>query len=148
MRCLDPIRAVFSKFLLFLHKPKRANDVLGRPDLWIVRIASVATESVGLVSASHVCQLQTVYIISGFCGALPPAPHWGSAPGHHWGTFIPSPPVPTLPPNPAYATVVTLSYLLTDGHSYRSKGVKQKKTYCGCGGTNYFLYQGCYKSGV
>ena len=32
MRHLDLIRAVFSKILPFLHKPKRAEDVLGRPD--------------------------------------------------------------------------------------------------------------------
>ena len=32
---------------------KRAKDVLGRPD-WIVGIASVGTESVGIVSASRI----------------------------------------------------------------------------------------------
>ena len=38
-------------------------------------------------------------------GASPPDPHRGSAPGPRWETSVPRPPVPTLPPNPGYATV-------------------------------------------
>ena len=47
---LDPFQ-----FLPFLDMPKRAKDVLGRPD-WIVGIVSVGTESVGTVSASLIDQ--------------------------------------------------------------------------------------------
>jgi len=36
-------------------------------------------------------------------GALPPDPHHGSVPGLHWD-FQPPDSVPTLPPNPGYAT--------------------------------------------
>ena len=55
MRRLDPIHAVFSKFLLFLHKSKHAKDVGPTGSSWlrIVGIVSVGTESVGIVSASH-----------------------------------------------------------------------------------------------
>ena len=41
--------------------------------------------------------------ISGFWG-LCPRLHWGSAPGPQWGLPSSRPPVPTLPPNPSYAT--------------------------------------------
>jgi len=50
-----------------------------------------------LSTADYIC-------ISGFWGASPPNLHRGSAPGPRWVTSVPQTPVPTLPPNPGYAT--------------------------------------------
>jgi len=49
MQRLDPFQFLpnFCYFWHFLLMTKRAKDVLGRPD-WIVGIASVGTESVGI----------------------------------------------------------------------------------------------------
>jgi len=45
-------------------------------------------------------------------GASPPDPHRGSAPGSHWGLPSLRPPVPTVPPNPGYATGTFLILIL------------------------------------
>ena len=50
-----------------------------------------------------VCLLQIVYAYLA-SGGFAPDPHRGSAPGPCWGTSVRKPPVPTLPPNPGYAT--------------------------------------------
>ena len=42
--------------------------------------------------------------ISWLLGAKPPDSHRGSVPGPHWRTSVPRLPVPTLSPNPGYAT--------------------------------------------
>jgi len=49
--------------------------------------------------------------ISGFWGYCPRA-LLGSAPVTHWGNSFPRSPLPTLPPNPGYATVNFITVVL------------------------------------
>ena len=62
-----------------------------------------------------VCPLQIVYAYLACAGGFAPDPHRGSAPGPRW--VLPSPrplcPLPTLPPNPGYATASNPAFFST-----------------------------------
>jgi len=68
-----------------------------RMSLKVLRISSMNT------SQKCVYPLQIVYAYL-VLGALSPDPHRDSAPGPRWGLPSPRSPVPTLHPNPGYAT--------------------------------------------
>jgi len=59
-------------------------------------------ESMFYMLGKCVCPLQIVYAYLA-SGGFTPDPHGGSDPGPRWGTS-PRHSVPTLPPNPGYAT--------------------------------------------
>ena len=58
----------------------------------------------------RVCQLQGFSKLRASGGFATPQtrPSSGSAPRNHWGLLTPRPSVPTLPPNPGYATGLEL----------------------------------------